>query len=375
MLPNQTVFSMYDMLQNHFLHKVILTLGFTLLSSCFLTAQCPGPGPCVPGTFNPAYEQIDPSSIVGAVFCSGQTRTFTIGVGPGTTTEASTGDIEYITLFFDFDCDGVFEYSVNDSCSYVNPGGCNVDLSVAAPIVLSSTTYNARAHLVYNTTTTDPCANLPGGWGDIIDFTITVNLPPDPVLTSNDADDLICLGDSVTYTGTDGDEYEFYVNGISAQAQSVSNTFTTSSLSDGDVVTVRALDNLNGCDTFSSGITMTVVTPSISVQPALSQSIFAGANAIYTVVTSDVDTFQWQVSTDGGGLFNTISDGTFYSGATTASLTVLSVGIDKNNNLYRVITSNIAAGCPQENSTNGLLVVNVRRVISNRRISYRVKKS
>ncbi len=169
--------------------------------------------------------------------------------------------------------------------------------------------------------------------------------------------------------------YEFYINGISAQAESASNTFTTSSLADGDLVTVRALDNLNGCDTFSSGITMTVVTPSILIQPVLSQSIFAGVDAVYTVVTSDVDTFQWQVSTDGGVVFNTISDGIFYSGATTASLTVLSADIDKNNTLYRVLTSNIAAGCLLENSTNGALLVNVRSVISNRRITYSVKKN
>lgn len=366
-----------DMPPNKVFIKWFFTVGLILCTLTSIRAQCPGPGPCLPGAFTNTYEQIDPSSIVGAVFCSGQTRTFTISVGAGTTNEAATGDIEYITLFFDFDCDGIFEYSVNDSCSYVNPGGCNVDLSVAAPIVLGSTTYNARAHLVYNTPTTDPCADLPGGtpYGDIIDFTITVNLPPEPTLLSSDADNLICLGDSVTYTGTDGDAYEFYINGTSAQALSASNTFTTSSLSNNDVVTVRALDNINGCDTFSSGITMRVVDPSISTQPVLSQSIFAGANATYTVATSDVDTFQWQVSIDGGILFNDIFNGTFYSGTTTATLNVLSAGVDKNNNLYRVITSNIAAGCTQQISINGLLVVKVRSVISNRRITYRVKKT
>ncbi len=357
--------------------KEVLTFGITLFAICNIYSQCPGPAPCAPGTFNNSFEQIDPSSIAGAVFCSGQTRTFTISVGPGTTTEAATGDIEYITLFFDFDCDGVFEYSVNDSCSYVNPGGCDVDLAVTAPVVLSSTTFNARAHLVFNTPTSDPCANLPGfsNYGDIIDFTITVNVPPNPTLTSNDIDNLICSGDSVTYTATDGDEYEFYINGVSAQAQSTSNTFTSSALSDGDVVTVRALDTSNGCDTFSSGITMSVVNPTITVQPVASQTVFAGIDATYTVTTSDVDTFQWQVSTDGGVLFTDIIDGTSYSGTSTNTLTVLSADIDKNNNRYRVVTINNLAGCSPQNSTNGLLLVKVRAVISNRRITYRIKKT
>jgi len=352
-----------------------LVFLFFGLNTLLLSAQCPGPGPCAPGTFNPGYEQIDPSSIVGAVFCSGQTRTFTIGVGPGTTNEAATGDIEFVTLFFDFDCDGVFEYSVNDSCSYVNPGGCNVDLTVVAPTVLAPTTYNARAHLVYNTATTDPCANLPGGWGDIIDFTITVNLPPEPLLTSTDVDNTICEGDSVTFTGTDGDEYEFYVNGTSAQAQSASNTFTTSSLDNGDIVTVRALDNLSGCDTFSTGITTSVLNPTINMQPVVSLPVSAGVNSIFSVVTTDVDTYQWQVSTNAGVSFSDISDGVLYSGTNSASLTILSPDIDKNNYMYRVIVSNTVAGCPPINSNGGTLLVRPRTIITNRRITYRVNKS
>lgn len=262
----------------------------------------PWSGPCPPGAFNNGWEQIDASSIVGAVFCSGQTRDFTIDVGPGTTTQAATGDLEYITLFFDFDCDGIFEYSVNDSCSYVRPDGCSVNLSVAAPVVTASTTFNARAHLVYNQSTNDPCANLPGStpWGDIYDFTIDVNLPPQPVLTASDTDAVICAGDTVTFTATDGDEYEFYVNGVSSQAQSTNATFSTAALSDGDIVTVRAIDLANGCDTFSSGITFTVPNPQINIQPVVSQTVIAGTNSAFSVNASDVDTYQWQVSTDGG---------------------------------------------------------------------------
>lgn len=342
-----------------------------------LQSQCPGPTPCSPGAFVNTYEQIDPSSIVGAVFCSGQTRTFTIGVGPGTVTQAATGDVEYITLFFDFDCDGVFEYSVNDSCSYVRPGGCDVDLNVTAPIVATATTFNARAHLVYNTPTNDPCADLPGStpWGHIIDFTITVNLPPEPILTSNDTDNMICAGDNVVFTGTDGDEYEFYVNGTSVQAQSTSNTFSSSSLSNGDVVTVRAVDTTTGCDTNSSGLTMTVVDPTINTQPQVTLNAFSGDNAVFSVASTDVDTYQWQVSTNGGATYTDISDGAEYSGTSTSNLTILSADIDKSNYFYRVIVSNSLVGCPPINSSGGQLIVRPRTIITNRIITYRIKKS
>ncbi|MFT5736367.1 MAG: hypothetical protein ACI9SG_000708 [Maribacter sp.] len=78
-------------------HKYVITLFF-FLNALILSTQCSGSGPCTAGSFNPGYKQIDPSSIVGAVFFSGQTRTFTIGVGPGTTNEAANGDVEYVTL-------------------------------------------------------------------------------------------------------------------------------------------------------------------------------------------------------------------------------------------------------------------------------------
>jgi hypothetical protein len=360
------------MLMKLYNHLCFLLFGMLNLG---LSAQCPGPGPCPAGNFDPSYEQIDPSSIAGAVFCSGQTRTFTIGVGPGTLTEAATGDIEFITLFFDFDCDGVFEYSVNDSCNYVNPGGCSVDLSVTAPTVLASTTFNARAHLVFNTPTTDPCAALPGTWGDIVDFTITVGLPPEPILTSTDLDNTICQGDSVTFTATDGDEYEFYVNGTSIQGQSASNTYITSSLDNGDIVTVRAINNLNGCDTFSAGITMSVLDPIINTQPVLTQSVFSGVDTVFSVGTTDVDTYQWQVSTNAGMSFSDISDGISYSGTTSASLTIISPDIDKNSYIFRVIASNALAGCMPLNSDGGTLLVRPRTIITNRRITYRVTKS
>ena len=352
----------------------LLLMFFFFVISNSLWAQCPGPNPCAPGSFNPSYEQIDPSNIAGAVFCSGQTRTFTINVGPGTTTEASTGDLEYVTLFFDFDCDGVFEFSVNDNCSYDRAaGGCSVDFDITAPTVGNATTFNGRAHLVYNTPTTDPCANLPGGWGDIEDFTITVNLPPAPDLSSSDGDDIICLGDNVTFTGTDGDEYEFYINGASVQAQSATATFSTTALTDGDQVTVRAINNASGCDTFSTALTYSVLDPSVVTQPT-DNTTFDGQAATFSIATADVDTFQWQLSTDGGSNFVNLSDGTDYNGTQTANLQILSPSLLYNSYQYRVLYSHQVAGCPPMNSNSALLTVRVSAVLSNREITYRVNQ-
>ncbi|PIB26905.1 hypothetical protein BFP77_14085 [Maribacter sp. 4U21] len=330
--------------------------------------QCPGPDPCPPGSFDPEYEQIDPSSIAGAVFCSGQTRTFTIGVGPGTTDEAESGDEEYITLFIDFDCDGIFEYSVSDSCIYQRPNGCSVDLSVTAPTVTVPTTFNARAMLRYFDPITDPCGEIFDG--DIEDFTITVNVPPDPVLTSSDADNTICDGDSVTFTASGGDEYEFFVNGTSVQPLSTANTYTTSGLLDGDSVTVTALYTSNGCDTESTPIAMTVLDPVFTTQP-VDRTSFAGDNVVFSVTTSEVVTYQWQVSRDGGTTFTDIFDSTEYSGTGTANLTVNSVDVDKDNYRYRALMTS----CAFDTSAAAILTVRPRTVVTNRRVTYRVIKN
>ncbi len=112
----------------------------------------------------------------------------------------------------------------------------------------------------------------------------------------------------------------------------------------------------------------------INTQPA-DQIVSAGNTASFTVNASNADTYQWQVSTNGGGSFVDISDGVDYSGTQTNTLTVNSAGINKNGYRYRVLPSNSATSCPPLASNSALLTVNVRTVITNRRITYRVNKN
>jgi len=167
---------------NSFFVKVLLSF-LTFLLTLFVSNSAfaaPPPPVCSPWNFNNAYEQINPGSVVWYVFDSWEVNNFDVIVGPGTTNEAATWDIEYVTLFFDWDLDGVFDYTTNDSCTYNQAAwGCTVNLQVDAPSILTwSQVYNGRAHLVYNTPTTDPCANLPWNWWDIEDFTVEVMTNP-----------------------------------------------------------------------------------------------------------------------------------------------------------------------------------------------------
>lgn len=120
--------------------------------------------------------------------------------------------------------------------------------------------------------------------------------------------------------------------------------------------------------------TITVFDIVIDTPPA-AQTVLVNDNGVFTVSTSNADSYQWQVSTNGGGLFTDISDGLEYSGSSTNTLNVLSAEIDKNGYLYRVLVSNSSGSCPAITSSAALLSVRIRSVITNRRITYRVNKS
>ncbi len=105
------------------------------------------------------------------------------------------------------------------------------------------------------------------------------------------------------------------------------------------------------------------------------QNVFVSDNANFSVSTTNADTYQWQVSTNGGGTFSDITNGSEYAGVTTNTLNVLDVELEKNGYLYRVLVSNSSGSCPQITSTSALLSVRLRTVITNRRITYRVNKS
>jgi len=95
---------------------------------------------------------------------------------------------------------------------------------------------------------------------------VIVHANPSGTLTSSDPDNEICAGDNVTFTATGGVNYHFYLNGVSVQ-NGASNSYSTTALSNGDIVTVVVTD-ANGCSSSYPGIT-TTVHPVPSVNPVL----------------------------------------------------------------------------------------------------------
>ncbi|MGG9961498.1 T9SS type A sorting domain-containing protein [Ferruginibacter sp. SUN106] len=121
-----------------------------------------------------------------------------------------------------------------------------------------------------------------------------------------------------------------------------------------------------GSATSNAG-TLTVGTAlSITSQP-LSTIVCAGSTTSYTVATTGtVISYQWQESTNGGGTWNTITNGGVYSGATTVTLTLTGVTAGMNNNQYRCV---VTGSCPAINSSAATLTVNTAPNITSQPVS------
>ncbi|MDF0716841.1 PA14 domain-containing protein [Muricauda sp. 334s03] len=120
--------------------------------------------------------------------------------------------------------------------------------------------------------------------------------------------------------------------------------------------------------------TITITPFSISSQPT-DQTVFVGNNGTFTIIASNIDTYQWQVSTDGGSNFSPIVDGTEYTGTQTANLTVNTPDTNMDSYIFRVMVSNSSGSCTALTSDEATLSVRSGRVITNRNTTFRVNKN
>jgi hypothetical protein len=115
----------------------------------------------------------------------------------------------------------------------------------------------------------------------------------------------------------------------------------------------------------SAAATLTVISPVVVTDDPDNVTICETGNVSFTVAgTSTVAiNYQWQVSTDGGTNYTTITNGGVYSGATTPTLTVTGVTAAMNNNRYRARLSNNTCTTPVP-SAAAILTVNARPTVT-----------
>lgn len=144
---------------------------------------------------------------------------------------------------------------------------------------------------------------------------VTVNPIPTITVVSSDADNTICEGESVTFTSSGGDNYQFLINGTPQTSMSANNTFTTTSLTNGQTLTVdgKAL----GCQSTSNSIVTTVnPSPNVTLTSSDANNIFC-INETVTFTTNGATNYQFfvdGVSQGPSSTVNSINSSSFVTG-------------------------------------------------------------
>ncbi len=170
-------------------------------------------------------------------------------------------------------------------------GGVNYNFRVGGVSVQNSSSPNYSTSSLTNGQVVDVVVTNAGGCSATSSGINNTVLPlPVPVLTSSDADNIFCAGNSVTFTASGGVAYNFRVNGLSVQS-GTSTTFTTTSLTNGQVVDV-IVTNANGCSAVSAGITNTV-NPMPVIIASNNGPICEGSPLLLTGSPSFLTSYSW----------------------------------------------------------------------------------
>ncbi|MBU2946547.1 hypothetical protein [Zobellia uliginosa] len=229
-------------------------------------------------------------------------------------------------------------------------------------------------NLVYTVTVTRP-----NGCRSTDTMTVTVNPSPQAAVNTTDASCGLDNG-SIELVFRDYPQetwIEFSLDNGSTYRSQISDamgSITYSGLAAG-TYSLWARWGDNSCPVNLGNHTINT-TPQVNytTQP-IDEIILVGQDAIFFSNIQNANTYQWQESTDNGATFSAITDGSEFSGTQTTSLTILKPGMAKTNNQYRLLASNSNTPlCAAISSNTALLTIKLPNVITNRRITHRVKK-
>lgn len=212
--------------------------------------------------------------------------------------------------------------------------------------------------------------NAPGGSGNDLaldDIAITQSFcdtdgdgTPNSLQADSDGDG--CNDSDEAYASPDADVDNNGMYGSSVPTVNSDGTVTTASYQ------IPADGDTNGNYDFLEVGT----AANITVQPS-NTSVCPSCVATFTVTGTNADAFQWQLLI--GGSWTDLTNSAIYSGVNTATMIITNVSSANDNDQYRVIVSNSAYVCQEQISTAATLSVRVTTVITNRRITHRVKKN
>jgi alpha-tubulin suppressor-like RCC1 family protein len=188
--------------------------------------------------------------------------------------------------------------SVNTFQYLVNNGSVSGILDSLATYTTDNLNNNDLVSLVV--TDTNNCR-------DTSSITFTVNALPNTILTESTGGNVICENDNVTFTAANGDLFEFYLNDTLVQGSLATTTWTTDSLSSGDIVSAVGVST-DGCS-FEAPSTF-----SYFVNPAPNVTL-SSSDADNIICSGDNVTF----SASGAAVYQFFVDGVSVQGPSTLS--------------------------------------------------------
>jgi hypothetical protein len=193
-----------------------------------------------------------------------------------------------------------------------------------------------------------------GSASSAVDQTPASDLPPAPTFSAQPTNTAVCAGTNASFNTTATGynltyNWQVSTNGGTTWTN-VSPAATTATLT---LTAVTGAMNNNqyrcvisgGCPNTNVNSTVVILTvntttPVISSQP-VNTSACIGTNASFNITATGTNTYNWQVSTDGGATWNNVSPA-----VTTTTLTLTAVTAGMNNYQYRCV---VTGGCPSTN--------------------------
>lgn len=208
-----------------------------------------------------------------------------------------------------------------------------------------------------------------GGRTRIYSFQLSSSVSAGVTISSNDADNSICNGTSVTFTasplnGGTSPSYQWKKNGGNVGTNSP--TYTTSTLANGDVITCVMTSNLPSVinnPATSNAITMTVnnnVTPAVSIATSGGNTICSGTSKTFTATPTNGGTPSYQWKKNGGNVgtnsatytTSTLANGDIITCVMTSSATCVTSSTATSNSI--TMTVNATPSTPSISSNSPL---------------------
>ncbi|MBX2939271.1 MAG: immunoglobulin domain-containing protein [Ferruginibacter sp.] len=205
-----------------------------------------------------------------------------------------------------------------------------------------------------------PCATGNPATSNVITTTVHALQPVSVSIASSDLDNTICDGESVTFTATPVNggstpSYQWLLNGNPVGSDQ--DTYTSTTLADGDVVSVVLTSNITPCATGNPATSNTIATTVDALQPVsitIASDVSAACSGVLISFTAtpvnegDNPAYQWYVN----NIAVVDSTGTTFSSAALAD----------GDEVTCVLTSNItpcAAGNP---ATSNVITVTIGEI-------------